>query len=281
MTARYATRATVEAVRSQLTALDLAALRTVSELRFVSGDQLGRLHFGESNARAARRALLRLTRLDCLARLPRVVGGVRAGSAGFVYCLGLLGQRLAVTLGWQPDRRRRRSHLPGTFFLNHCLAIAELHTLLREADRSCRIELLELSAEPACWRSYVGIGGRRQTTMKPDSYVRLGVGEFEDSYFMEVDRGTEGSATLSRKLAEYVAYEARGIEQEHRRVFPKVLWLTSEARRAEAIEAEIERLAPAHRGLFAVALQDDVINTLISPAEVTHTQSDDLMEGVK
>jgi hypothetical protein len=197
-----------------------------------------------------------------LARLPRRVGGVRAGSAGFVYHLAAVGYRLAVRYGWQPERRRRRSDVPGTAFLDHALAVAELHTLLIESDRSRRFELLELSAEPSCWRSYGGVGTQRGQTLKPDSYVRLGVGEFEDSYFIEIDRGTEGSTTIERKLREYVGYQGTGIEQAKRGVFPRVLWLAPDEDRAEAIEASVTRLPPGSRELFAVALQADAIDVV-------------------
>jgi hypothetical protein len=276
MSARRAAPALILALQDRLTGNDLDVLKTVSDLRFVSGDQLTRIHFTEADdaaasARAARRALIRLVRLDCLARLPRRVGGVRAGSAGFVYHLGLAGKHLAILRHWQPDRRRRRSHVPGTFFLNHALAVAELHTLLIEGDRSRRFELLELSAEPACWRSYGGIGTQGQATLKPDSYVRLGVGEYEDSYFMEVDMGSEGSQTLDRKLKEYVAYEASGSEQERRGVFPRVLWLAPDAERAEAIRQCVNRLPAASRELFAFASQADALDVVSGTSEVTHT----------
>lgn len=276
MSARRATTALIQALQGRLTDHDLEVLKTVSDLRFVSGDQLTRIHFTGSddpatNARSARRALIRLVRLDCLSRLPRRVGGVRAGSAGFVYALGLAGQHLAVLNHWQPDRRRRRSHIPGTFFLNHTLAIAELHTLLIQGDRSRRFELLELSAEPACWRSFGGIGTQGQATLKPDSYVRLGVGEYEDSYFMEVDMGSEGSQTLDRKLREYLAYERSGSEQERRGVFPRVLWLAPTPKRVEAIEQCIKGLPVASRELFAVASQADALDVVSGTSEVTHT----------
>jgi hypothetical protein len=265
MTRRYSSEASVDAADLSLTDRDRSLIRTVSDLRFVSGDQLARLHFieadPEAQARAARRSLIRLTRADVLARLPRRVGGVRAGSAGFVYHLGAVGYRLAVRYGWQPERRRRRSDIPGTTFLHHSLVVAELHTLLREADRSRRIELLELSAEPSCWRSYGGVGAQAGKTLKPDSYLRLGVGEFEDSYFIEVDRGTVGSTTLDRKLREYVAYEASGLEQT-RGVFPRVLWLVPDASRAAAIGVSIGRLTKASRELFAVALQADAVDVV-------------------
>lgn len=275
MTRPYAGRTSVEIADLSLTDRDRSLVRSVSDLRFVSGDQLARLHFIEADpqaqARAARRALVRLVRLDVLARLPRRVGGVRSGSAGFVYHLGVVGYRLAVRYGWQPERRRRRSDVPGTAFLNHSLAVAELHTLLVEADRSRRIELLELSAEPSSWRSYGGVGVQRAQTLKPDSYVRLGLGEYEDSYLIEVDRGTEGSTTIERKLREYVAYEASGIEQEARGVFPRVLWLTPDVGRAAAIEAVVRRLSKASRELFAVALLGDAADVVSGTSTATFT----------
>src|SRR4029077_2182347 len=162
MSARYRSATAYRELVSQLSERDLRVLRQVSELRFVSGAQLTRLCFSDAadataKARAARRALLRLVRLGALARLPRPIGGVRAGSAGFVYHLGRGGQRLAIARGWQPERRVRRSLTPGTLFLRHTLQVAELHTRLVEGDRARRFELLELSSEPACWRPDAGL----------------------------------------------------------------------------------------------------------------------------
>jgi hypothetical protein len=263
MTVRYLTAAVMKELRTQLTEHDYSVLKRVSDLRFVSGSQLMRMHFADgsdpaANARAARRALLRLTRLRCLERLARRVGGARAGSAGFIYRLGRAGQHLAAERDWQPERRRRRSRIPGTLFVNHALQVAELHTLLTEADRSRSIELLELSAEPACWRSYGGVGGRR-CILKPDSYARLGVGAYEDSYFFEVDMGTEGSRALDRQLKLYLDYEASGREQTERGVFPKTLWLALSAKRASVIADSIARLPVAARELFEVALFDNAV----------------------
>jgi Replication-relaxation len=267
MTGRNITRARLDELSARLDERDLAVLHSVSELRFVSGGQLERLHYAGAadpalQSRAARRRLLRLVRLRLLARLPRRVGGVRAGSAGFVYHLDVAGQRLAVLRGWQPDRRARRSQLPGTFFLRHSLAIAELHTLLVEGDRAGRFELLELVAEPGCWRSYGGIGNQGRTTLKPDSYARVGLGEYEDSYFFEVDRGSEGSKTIQRKLKEYIAYADSGQEQETRGVFPRVLWLTPDEARAAAIAEEVRRLPAAEGMLFAAFPLCKVVVTL-------------------
>jgi hypothetical protein len=249
---------------------DLATIERVSQLRFVSGDQLRRLHFASGSdiaaeARAARRGLLRLTKLDYLARLPRRVGGVRAGSAGFVYVLGLEGQHLAMAHGWQPRRRVRRSRAPGTLFLNHALAISELHTQLVEADRAGRVELLTLAAEPACWRSSGPIGRQRSLTLKPDSFVRVGLGEFEFIYFVEVDRASEGSRALTTKLGVYLDYYDSGVEQAEHGVFPKVLWSVPDEDRAEVVRACIGSLPRARRELFAVSVFSRVMDAIATP----------------
>jgi hypothetical protein len=271
MSGRYLTKRAWQSSAERLLDRDLAVLRYVSDLRFVSGDQLTRLCFVDaadaaSNARAARRALLRLTQLGALERLPRPIGGIRAGSAGFVYRLGLGGQRLAIQLGWQPERRRRRSAVPGTLFICHALAVAELHTRLVEGDRSRRFELLELRGEPSCWRSYDGIAAQR-AVLKPDSYVRLGLGDYEDSYFIEVDRGTEGSRAIERQVGLYLDYYRTGREQAERGVFPLVLWLAPDQRRGEAIADCLERLAAAERELFRAGQFEQAIE-LISRGEV-------------
>jgi hypothetical protein len=271
MTGRYFTAQHVRKLAERLSEQDWLVLKQVSSLRFVSGSQLTRLCFSASddpraNARAARRTLLRLTRLGVLARLPRPVGGVRAGSAGFVYRLGLGGHRLSVLRGWQPERQRRRSLVPGTLFLRHTLAIAELHTRLIEDERSGRFELLALTAEPLCYRTYDGLGGQR-VVLKPDSYVRLGLGPYEDSYFIEVDRGTEGSRALSWQLERYVAFHLSGAEQTERGVFPRSLWLTSTPERIGVIADCVRRLPPDTRALFAVAPFADALTVMTDKAE--------------
>jgi Replication-relaxation len=267
MTARYVTTAAMRALAAKLTDHDLDVLKHVSTLRFLTGSQLTRLCFADTtdpaaNGRAARRALLQLTRLGVLERLPRSVGGVRSGSAGYVYRLGNAGQRLAIMHGWQPEWRRRRSLVPGSLFLLHTLQVAELHTRLIESERSRRFELLELRAEPSCWRSYDGLG-MQAFVLKPDSFVRLGVGPYEDSFFIEVDRGTEGSRAIDRQLGAYVTYHGSGVEQAERGVFPKTLWMTNTPERVTVIETSVQRLPSGSRELFQVAKFEDALSVML------------------
>jgi hypothetical protein len=268
MRGRYLTTQRYHELLAMLSERDYAAIQQVATVRFVSGAQLARLCFTDgsdaaTNARAARRALLRLVRLGMLERLERPVGGVRAGSAGFVYYLGIAGQRLAIDRGWQPERRARRALTPGSLFVRHALAVAELHTKLMENDRTGRFELLELAAEPSCWRNFDGRGGQR-STLKPDSYVRLGIGPYEDSYFLEVDRGTEGSRALMRQLQLYIAYHASGREQAERQVFPRVLWLVPTEQRKAVLVDCMTRLPAESWELFQIVRFDQVIERLIA-----------------
>lgn len=252
---RYLTPRSAHLLAERLSPRDWLVLERVTRLRFVSGAQLARLCFVEpgdphADVRAARRALLRLMRLGVLDRLPRSVGGVRAGSAGYVYRLGLGGHRLATMRGLLPAQMRRRSGVPGLLFVRHTLAISELHTQLIEAERSGRFELLALDAEPLCWRQYNGLGGQRRI-LKPDSYVSVGLGDFEDSYFIELDRATRGSRALSDQLGSYLAYYRTGYEQVEHGVFPKTLWLATTAERVKVIEACVQALPVAQQALFA------------------------------
>jgi len=270
MSASYFTSDRLRALAQRLGERDWQVIQRVAGLRFVSGDQLTRLCFADSsdpamNARAARRALLRLTRLGVLVRLPRSVGGVRAGSSGFVYRLGLGGHRLAIERGLLPEWFRwRRSLTPGTLFVRHTLLVAELHTRLIESERAGRFELMALNAEPWCHRTYDGYGSQR-LTLKPDSYVRLGVGPYEDSYFIEVDRGTEGSRAIARQLQAYAAYYRSGDEQRTRGVFPKVLWLAPTAERAGVIAGCLASLPGDERGLFAAHEFAQALPAMLDP----------------
>jgi len=249
------------ALERQLSERDWQILRYVSDLRFVSGRQIARLCFpdaGDMASRQARQACLRLTRLDVLARLPRPVGGARAGSAGYVYYVGLVGQRLAIRRRWKPAHRVRRPREPGTLFQAHTLLVAELHVLIREADRTDRLELLQLAGEPSCHRIYRGVNGQ-QKLLKPDSYLRVGAGAFEDSYFVEVDRGSEGSWAIAQQLGRYIAAREGGLEQGEHGAFPRVVWLTERPERVAAIEECVAKLRIDEQPLFVVLAFEDAV----------------------
>lgn len=195
MSRRYLTTARLRKLESHLGKRDLAVIRELATPRFLRGEQVARLCFtapdqATANLRSARRALQRLVLLGVVERLPRRIGGNKSGSGSFVCHLNAAGQRIAMHRGWLPQGRSRRPSLPGRLFVDHALDVAELHARLVESARTGSVELLERAGEPACWRSYPG------GQLKPDSYFRLGTGEYEDSFFIEVDRGTEAAGPL-------------------------------------------------------------------------------------
>jgi hypothetical protein len=149
-------------------------------------------------------------------------------------------------------------------FLRHALTVAEVYVTLGEAARDGRYSLRRFDAEPTCWRRYPGIGGGAQWC-KPDAYVVIDLPEVELSYFVEVDLGTHSRSSLARKFETYRRYHASGVEQRHRQIFPRVLWLTdTERRRAELIEVAGRQPAESWR-LFQVGLLADAATLITTP----------------
>ncbi len=245
-------------------------VETTGRLRLVAGKQLERLCLSEigqaaSRARAARRVLAGLSEQQILFRLERSIGGVRAGSAGHVYGLGPVGKRLIAY--WQGEglARVRTPHEPGSIFVRHTLAVAEMYVQLIEAERAGRFELVAFEAEPDCWRPLAGAYGRVET-LKPDAFVRLGVGEFEERSFIEVDCGTEGRGALLRKCRRYLAYYQSGVEQAESGVFPRVVFLTTNQARVRLLVDVCASLAPEHWQLFSVGTADKAMGLLSGEA---------------
>jgi hypothetical protein len=234
----------------------------------MTGAQLQRLHVADGSevtqARRARALLQRLADLKLVVRLGRRVGGVRAGSSGFVYGLSGHGQAVICVNG-PCGKRRRRVWEVSPPFTDHLLSVAELHVALVEAERRGELELLAFEAEPSCWRRFPGVGGQT-VILKPDAYVLLGVGELEHSAFIEVDMGSESAPTIARKCQTYIAYWQTGIEQASREVFPRVRWLSSSERARQRIAGVLHRLPEDQRLLFDVALLIDAVATLTETA---------------
>jgi len=254
------------ATGEQWTDQQLTVVAQVGELRLMTGRQLQLLHYPddrysshEAAARAARRSLERLVRERLLGRRERRIGGVRAGSASFVYGIGPAGERL---LGLTQTRRHRLE--PAAMFVTHTLAVAELVVDLTLAARAGHVELLVVEAEPDCWRAVPGFGTGQM--LRPDLFVMLGVGDFEHRFFVEVDRGSEHGPALLRKCRLYDAYYRSGTEQEAHGVFPRVLWLVPDERRLTQLRGVIEGDRYLTDGLFVSATFDRVIEVITGGA---------------
>lgn len=247
-------------IEAGLSDRDRSIMRSVASLRLISAKQLEALHFAEhatplSAARSCRRVLERLATLRVLARLDRRVGGVRAGSAGFVYRLGPVGDRLV-----RAGRPRHRAAEPSLTFVDHTLAVAQVAVDLSSAARTGDFELLTLEVEPACWRE-IPTPFARPEMLKPDLFVAVGVGDYEYRRFVEVDRGTEHLPAIKRKCAAYERYYRAGEEQHRHGVFPKVIWSVPDATRARLVLSALPR-ADGGEALFAVTTSAELVSVL-------------------
>jgi len=242
----YVTKAKAAAIATALGPRERVLLADVARLGVASADQLRRLHYDatEAGRRLARIDLAGLCETQVLARLERTVGGVRAGSKGHCYTVGVAGQRIV----W-PDRRRyREPWTPNPAYLRHALGVSELYVQLRTkmADR-----LLTYDTEPACWRSYSGPGGA-PATLKPDAFTVLDLGRFEDRYFCEIDNATESGTRIVEKARAYIRYWQSGREIAASGIFPQVLWVTTTEARRDLMVGALARLPAEHWQLFAV-----------------------------
>ncbi|HSH60017.1 MAG TPA: replication-relaxation family protein [Acidimicrobiales bacterium] len=246
-----------------------AILTSLGELRLMSARQIERLQFTAddqaatalSRARHCRRTLERLVRERLLVRLERRIGGLRAGSAAFVYALGPVGQRLISLPG-----ARRRYREPSALFVAHSLAVSELYVRLHEAERAGTLQLLSpIEAEPRCWRRLPDYGGHG--LLKPDLAVHLAAGAYEYRWFVELDLGTEHRPALVRKCQAFERYYRSGLEQAAHGVFPRVLWIAPDEVRARRIQHVVDHTAQLTAGLFVVTTSDDAVTTLTGGAE--------------
>lgn len=261
MSRRYLSTNRLAALETTLSPRDWAILATLLRVRVATGHQLQRLYFVGLTRRRTQQALASLVDRGVLARLPRVVGGVRAGSAGHVYALDAAGLRLVT----KHADRRPRSWNVGLPFLAHGLAVAELYVRLVEADRTGAVELREFTGEPGCWRSFAGRYGR--AVLKPDAHVVIRLGQYEDEWFIEVDRGTESAPTLTTKCDTYRRYWQTGREQARTGVFPRVLFLVPDAKRHDVLVDVFGRQPATAWQLFRVAPFDEAVNTIIRGPE--------------
>jgi hypothetical protein len=239
----------------ELSERDWAILRDLARVRLLTARHVQRLHFHDGSpltkARRSRSALQRLNDMKLVHRLERRVGGVYAGSAGFVYGLAAKGQRLVSGTGPAGGRRLRKPWEPSSSFTDHILAVSDLYVQLRELERSGSCDLIDFAAEPACWRWWTGPSGER-LVCKPDAAVVVGVGDDERHFFVEVDRSTESLTVIRRKAETYVAHYLSGAEQQRLGLYPRVCFGVPDDKRQSQVVDVLGRLDPEHWRLFQV-----------------------------
>ena len=258
-------RRSVEQVRQGLSSRDLAILASVAGHRFLTTRHVESLHFANhatsiSSARSARRVLRRLGEVGVLNHLERRIGGVRAGSAGFIWTVGPFGARI----NGNGSAARWRRYEPSLRLLQHYLAIADVHVNIVAATRHEPIELLSLELEPNSWRRFLGLSGEPRL-LRPDLMAVTSTGPYEDHWFLEVDLGTEHPPTVVEKCRLYVDYANSGEEQERLGVFPRVVWIVLDEDRQRRLQTALQR-AQLDDQLFRVVTAENLLDLLMGGA---------------
>lgn len=241
---------------------DWAVLADLKAFGFLTAANLQTLHFHnyanlEVAQRITRRDLRRLWLTGLIEPLQRRIGGLRAGSASYVWRLSAAGDRLLRG----PDEPRARHKEPSLRFLDHRLCVATAVCVLTAAAHDGAFELLHAVPEPATWRRYA-TGYGPPEILKPDLFVVTAAGDFEDHWFIEVDRGTESTPTVITKCEQYERYRQTGTEQASAGLFPRVLWLVPDEHRVDQLRRALRRSRQLDTALFPVARQDELVETI-------------------
>ncbi|MGC4105908.1 MAG: replication-relaxation family protein [Thermomicrobiales bacterium] len=257
--------AELQRLAKRLSERDWGILRFLHQHRYATTDQLRRVFFVDhANPAAATRACVRvldrLLGLRIVTRLERRVGGVRHGSAGFIWCLDVIGDRLTRAQGGS----RKRLLEPSFPFLTHTLAVTETHVELLEATRAGSFLLNGVQVETEAWRDYVAPGGVR-SMLKPDLMVMVSSDAYDDHWYIEVDLGTESQPALLRKCRAYEDYRRTGRAQAEHGVFPRVLWVLTTPERAAKLTAAIAAEPTLPDRLFVGITPEVLVATLRDP----------------
>ena len=261
-------RAQLQAIAERLDATDRELLALLAAHRYATTRQLAQItelpgQYGSARSalRQTSRRLRRQHGLGLVAHLARRIGGTRAGSAGYVWYLTAAGQRL--TSEGQGRGARRRFQEPSALFLAHTLAITQARFVIEQAIHAVGGHLARLRTEPACWRSWLRLGGALGW-LKPDleAITATDTGA-EDHWLLEVDLDTEHPARLLAKCHDYQAHLASGTFQAQHGYYPQVVWLLTNQVRAGRLAEQIAADQMLTPGLFKITAAPEQLAALI------------------
>lgn len=259
-------RAQLQAIAERLDATDQALLALLAAHRYATTRQLAQITELSGQYGSARSALRQTSRrlrrqhgLGLVDHLARRIGGTRAGSAGYVWYLTAAGQRLTG----EGRGARRRFQEPSPLFLAHTLAITQARVVIEQAIHAVGGHLARLRTEPACWRSWLRLGGALGW-LKPDleAITATDTGA-EDHWLLEVDLDTEHPARLLAKCHDYQAHLASGTFQAQHGYYPQVVWLLTNPTRAGRLAEQIAADQTLTPGLFKITAAPEQLAALI------------------
>jgi hypothetical protein avisC_04781 len=101
-------------------------------------------------------------------------------------------------------------------------------------------------------------------TVRPVLFVVVTGPDYQDHYFIEVDRDTENPARVISACHRYQAYYATGTEQRQTGVFPVTLWVVPHDARREQLWHYITGQPDLDSRLFAVITAQQIAETITS-----------------
>ena len=259
-------RAQLQAIAERLDATDRELLALLAAHRYATTRQLAQITELSGQYGSARSALRQTSRrlrrqhgLGLVDHLARRIGGTRAGSAGYVWYLTAAGQRLTD----EGRKARRRFQEPSALFLAHTLAITQARVVIEQAIHAVGGHLARLRTEPACWRSWLRLGGALGW-LKPDleAITATDTGT-EYHWLLEADLDTEHPARLLAKCHDYQAHLASGTFQAQHGYYPQVVWLLTNQARAGRLAEQIAADQTLTPELFKITAAPEQLAALI------------------
>lgn len=254
-----ASKRRLEEVMRALSDRDMCVLNSIRDYRYLTTDQIRRLHFTESTSttaalRATSRNLNKLKAMELIASLDRRVGGVSSGSGSFVWRLEPAGEHL-LNLTNDSIRPRRKQFNPSTYFLAHTVAVSECYVRITEVCTGGKVKLIEIQNEPGNWRPYNS--GGKIVSLKPDLFAVTVSGVYEDRWYIEIDLASESPIRIIEKCRRYHQYYQSGFEQKQCGVFPLVVWIVPDTARKDTIRQHIQSEFSKLPNIFAVITPDE------------------------
>jgi hypothetical protein len=197
-----------------LTTRDIAIVRSVFEMRFLTREQIQRLAFSPSTASYCKRRLALLFHHGYLDRkfIP-AVGSF--GSQKAVYCLApkgarLLAHELKVFIGWRPRDTDRE-----LYFLQHTLSSNDFRIYVTLASQRLGLSLDwtdERTLRRREMKDQVSDPRRKgeRLTIVPDGYFRLGDEPEQAAFALELDRSTVEEKPFKTKVRAYGEWKRTG-----------------------------------------------------------------------
>lgn len=273
MRSSYLSKRRLEELDRILPERDKAVLRSLEQCRYLSTGQIQRLHYTDSKTttsglRLANMGTAKLRSYGLIDMLERRIGGVRAGSKAYVWSLTESGVHL-LNLHNTKYTPRKRAFEPSLNFLKHTLEVAEIYVQLTEICKRNNLGLVNIEMEPVCWRGYTGEDGT-PATMKPDMFAVTSGGDYEDSWFIEVDMNTESPSKVVDKCRRYTRYYKSGIEQKQHGVFPLVVWIVYSQSRKDKLRqyiSECRDITEQNKGIFMIIMPDEFEPLIVGGVE--------------